>query len=282
MGLIYMRISPSGGKYIGQTIMAEEERWKDHVREALNPNSHNYNAILNNAIRKYGADNFQVLILENNIKDEDLDIKEIYWISEYKTYWKDGAHGYNMTRGGSGRKLLKIEKEDLINLWNQGLTTVEIAAYFNCDRAAIRDRLLSFGYTSKDLTQHRSQKAVISRYNNHYNKEEILSLWNQGLSATKIGQKLNKDRHAIVRFLQRQGIDAEIIQQRRVQYMTNSTIKPIIQYDKQGQYIKEWPSISEAARNLHLESTNITKVLHNSRKTTGGYIFKYKENIDDN
>ena len=34
MGLIYMRTSPSGGRYIGQTIFTEEKRWEDHVREA--------------------------------------------------------------------------------------------------------------------------------------------------------------------------------------------------------------------------------------------------------
>ena len=39
MGLIYMRISPSGGKYIGQTIQSEERRWQDHCKNAHNKNS---------------------------------------------------------------------------------------------------------------------------------------------------------------------------------------------------------------------------------------------------
>ena len=38
MGLIYMRISPSGGKYIGKSTKPEPYRWADHVREAYDIN----------------------------------------------------------------------------------------------------------------------------------------------------------------------------------------------------------------------------------------------------
>jgi group I intron endonuclease len=281
MGLIYMRISPSGGRYIGQTILSEIERWKEHVKEAFNPNSNNYNTILNQAIRKYGKNNFQVIILEDNIIEENLDAREIYWIDEYKTYWKDNAHGYNMTRGGDGHRLLKIDNDELINLWNQGLGTLEIAEYFHCERQAIRDRLLGLGYTSKDLIDRRQQKSVNMRDNNHYDKEEIIDLWNQGLSMTKIGECLKHDRHSISRILSKNGITQEEIAARQIINMTNTTKKSIIQYNKQGQYIKEWPSLSEAARQLHLHVGNITKVLRGERHTTGGFIFKYKEIYDD-
>ena len=203
--------------------------------------------------------------------------KQMMYYNYYQTYWEDGKHGYNMTRGGDGHRLLQIEDKDLIDLWEQGLGTIEIAAYFNCDRQAIRSRLLSLGYSSKDLIDRRQQKAVKSRYNNSYDKEEILTLWNQGLSATKIGQKLNYDRHSVMRILYQLGITEIEVKQRQVEYMVNSTKKPIIQYNKQEQYIKEWPSISDAAKALHLHTSNISKVLSKQRKTTGGYIFKYKE-----
>ena len=78
MGLIYMRISPCGGKYIGQTILKEEERWKEHVHEAYYLNGQSYNTCLNKAIRKYGPDNFLVQILEDEIPNELLNEKEQY------------------------------------------------------------------------------------------------------------------------------------------------------------------------------------------------------------
>lgn len=276
MGLIYMRVSPSGGRYIGQTIFSEEIRWKDHVKEAINPNSNNYNTILNKAIRKYGKDNFQAIILEDNIPKENLDVREIYWINYYKTYWKDNANGYNMTRGGSGHQLLQIENEDLIELWNKGYGTVEIAAYFNCERQAIKDRLLSLGYTSIDLYKRRSEQAVKTRYENHYNKEQIYSLWKDGKSITEISKQLIADRHSISRVLSQCGVTTSEKQERQTTPAVQANKRIILQYDKNNNFIQEWPSLSEAARTLHLQVSNISKVLSKERKTTGGYIFKYK------
>lgn len=34
MGLIYMRTSPSGGRYIGKTTGSEKHRWQNHISEA--------------------------------------------------------------------------------------------------------------------------------------------------------------------------------------------------------------------------------------------------------
>ena len=112
MGLIYMRISPSGGKYIGQTVLQEKERWHDHCLESSNENGKYYNTILNKAIRKYGKENFQVQILEDNIPNEELNEREIYWIDFYKTFYKENFHGYNMTRGEKGT--VKFSDKELL------------------------------------------------------------------------------------------------------------------------------------------------------------------------
>lgn len=47
-------------------------------------------------------------------------------------------------------------------------------------------------------------------------------------------------------------------------------------------FIAEYESLSEAARQLKLQPSSICKVIKGKRKTTGGYIFKYKENYDSN
>lgn len=60
MGLIYMRISPSGKYYIGRTINKEIDRWNEHIRHAMNNNSSDGCWLLNQAIRKYGGNNFTV------------------------------------------------------------------------------------------------------------------------------------------------------------------------------------------------------------------------------
>ena len=51
--------------------------------------------------------------------------------------------------------------------------------------------------------------------------------------------------------------------------------KKIIQYDIEGNFIKEWESIKEAQRKLKI--SNIYKCCNGSTKTCGGYVWKYKE-----
>lgn len=51
---------------------------------------------------------------------------------------------------------------------------------------------------------------------------------------------------------------------------------PIIQYDLDGNFIKEWKSQSQAAKTLKIYQGNIWKVLNNKRKIAGGFSWKYK------
>ena len=53
-------------------------------------------------------------------------------------------------------------------------------------------------------------------------------------------------------------------------------IKPILQYSIEGIFIKEYSSIKEAAISLEIHSTGIIYSAKGKRKTSGGYIWKYK------
>ena len=86
----------NGKKYIGQSKNIEE-RWKKHKRSAFNQSKKEYNKPLYRAIRKYGINNFKFEILEE-CKVEDLNDKEIYWISFYNV--ADSRYGYNLGKGG--------------------------------------------------------------------------------------------------------------------------------------------------------------------------------------
>jgi hypothetical protein len=59
----------------------------------------------------------------------------------------------------------------------------------------------------------------------------------------------------------------------------NKIGKPILQYDTQGNFIKEWNTIKEASRKLNIEETNISRCCKKEkyRKTAGGYIWRYKD-----
>jgi group I intron endonuclease len=83
----------NGDFYIGQSIKTKEERFQKHKYDA----SYGSKTYLHRAMRKYGFDNFIVEEIENEIPEDKLDEKEIFWI-------KNLNPKYNMTIGGEGAK----------------------------------------------------------------------------------------------------------------------------------------------------------------------------------
>ena len=53
--------------------------------------------------------------------------------------------------------------------------------------------------------------------------------------------------------------------------------KPIIQLDLEGNFIREFNSINEAARHLNIRNDGISACLRKKQNSSGGYIWKYKE-----
>lgn len=84
----------NGKWYIGQTVYGDnpERRWgKDGRRYDRNPK-------FANGIQKYGWDNFEHIILKENLTKEEAD----YWEKYYIEYYNAKENGYNLTEGGEG------------------------------------------------------------------------------------------------------------------------------------------------------------------------------------
>lgn len=82
----------SGKTYVGQTTRSLRRRWTEHVYDATRGvQVHFYNAI-----RKYGAESFEVTQLEECPDRETLDDREVFWIRHLNTL----EEGYNCKEGG--------------------------------------------------------------------------------------------------------------------------------------------------------------------------------------
>jgi len=55
-----------------------------------------------------------------------------------------------------------------------------------------------------------------------------------------------------------------------------TTSKPILQYSKEGNFIKEWINGRQASLKLNICYTHINKVLNNQGNTAGGFVWKFK------
>jgi hypothetical protein len=53
--------------------------------------------------------------------------------------------------------------------------------------------------------------------------------------------------------------------------------KKVIQYDLEGNYIKEWISASEASRQLNLKQTSISRCCTGKLNKTGNYVWRFAE-----
>lgn len=114
-GIIYMATSPSGKKYIGKVVNGNlKNRKKRHLLDAYMIDlSGNYkcNYKFANAIRKYGIDNFEWMVI-CKLPADILCNAEIYAIYMFDTY----NNGYNSTIGGdgwSGRRHSKKTKQKM-------------------------------------------------------------------------------------------------------------------------------------------------------------------------
>lgn len=108
-GLIYLVIcNKSRKQYVGLTRMTPEQRWRHHVRTALEGRS---KAPLAKAIRKWGVTAFSVNVLEEGLNQEELPERETYWIRKLNT---NKPKGFNARPGGQmgGGKGRSIEYEE--------------------------------------------------------------------------------------------------------------------------------------------------------------------------
>ena len=107
MGDIYLLESPNKKYYVGQAVeklcsgknWGYLSRWKAHIREATK--ELNYCRLLDNAIRKYGQENFKVTLLEKCNTLEILNEKEVFYIAKYNSL---SPNGYNLTTGGNNHQ----------------------------------------------------------------------------------------------------------------------------------------------------------------------------------
>ena len=76
--------------YIGQTIRPVEQRFNRHINDAINNKLDTHFA---RAIRKYGKEKFTIEIIDKAENQEQLNLKEQYWIRQYNSI----ENGYNET-----------------------------------------------------------------------------------------------------------------------------------------------------------------------------------------
>ena len=122
MSYIYKIINDINNKvYIGKTSRSIDKRWKEHLRDRKREKYKRRR--LYSEMNTYGVDHFHIEQIEET---ENLEEREIYWIGYFEGY----AQGYNVTKGGDGKKL--YDHEAIISRLKEHPYPCDIANEFGC------------------------------------------------------------------------------------------------------------------------------------------------------
>lgn len=286
----------NGKKYIGQSIDIET-RWAEHKRineRSLETIKQKYPLYL--AFKKYGLENFSFEVLEICSK-EKLDEREKYYIDYYNSYIdNENSMGYNLTRGGNGNQQVSQDQiQDMVQLWDKGLSTGEISTIVGRNKHVIikylkeysnsytieesdrRGRILAgiahrkiiycFDWSGKFVKEYASENEIVLEYGKDERKT-INSAIN-GRAATYKGNYYIKADENIKQIL--------------VQRMKKAKIRAIVQVDEDKKIIKYYHNITEAAKDIGQTSgTSIGSCCQGRTKTAYGKYWMYLYNYIDN
>lgn len=139
MAYIYKITNDINNKvYIGKTEQDIDKRFAEHCSDSKKERCKN--RPLYRAMNKYGVEHFCIELLEKTVNPEE---REIYWIQYYDSY----HHGYNVTRGGDGKKYLNYA--NVLEIYKKVQNISETAKICNISHDSVRTIVRSFGVVTK-------------------------------------------------------------------------------------------------------------------------------------
>jgi group I intron endonuclease len=212
---IYKITSPSGKIYIGQSTNIENrfEGYKK-LRCKSQPKLHN-------SLKKYGPENHKFEIIEECVENQLLE-RETHWKYHYNVLTTPSLCCRIDGKGGKDSEETRLKKSQA-HMGNQ----------YNLGRIQSEETRLKISSKIKDIK--RTEEQIQNMSKPRINKEKF-----------KISNKRKK-------------------------------IKPVLQYDLYGNFIKKWESISDAEKSLGVNNnTNISACCLGKQKTAWGFIWIFE------
>lgn len=269
MGVIYKITNKINNKiYIGQTRLAEPQRWQQHLWYANN-NPKGDCVLLCQAINKYGKENFSREVIEN-ISNDLLNEREAYWIKFFNS--TDKKIGYNIEIGGEGH--CKITDEEIITAFQQYGGVVEASRHINLSYNQISKRLQSLGYiTTREIPI--KQYTVEGKFVAIYPTAAEASR-QTGISASAITSSDVITAGGYIWLRDKIGVTIEAHLKKLK--LENKQLRGIEQYDFNGNFIKYFSSAAEASKELGVNVSSIKAASNGRQATAGGFLWRKRFN----
>jgi len=278
-GIIYCATNLINKKvYIGQTTKSLNYRKSTHIRGSRNkrPQCRKFHF----AIQKYGHENFEWTVIATCSSQEELNTKEIEFISIFKA--TEDEFGYNLAQGGRSGGRLSEETKRILSEKSRGEKSVWFGRK-HTEETKIKISLAQKGKTGKPHTEASKEKLRQRMMGNSISEEARAKISakktgfkhsqasKEKMSAERKKNYLNPEYQQKMKELAvNRGQDIEM----RKKIAEAKGAKPFAAY-KDGVLIKEFFSIHGAAKELGLSCAGIRKVLKQKSKACRGYVFAY-------
>lgn len=242
---------------------------KVYIGQDKNNRQHYFGSgnLIKRAIKKYGKDNFIKEILCVCDTMDDLNNMERFFINKYKSTERE--IGYNIAVGGTNGVMLNRKHTD---------ETKEKMRLSSLGRKKSKEHCINIGLSQKgriisnEEKRKRSENSPLKGI-----KKCPLSLEvKKKISNSKIGKFPSKETKEKMSE-SHMGIKNSFYGKKHSEEYLLKRKKPIIQLDKNSNFIKEWSSITDASNHLKIQISGISFVLSGKYKTSGGFKFKFKK-----
>lgn len=260
---VYRHVSPSGKVYIGITCRVPRYRWN-------NGNGYPHNAYFNNAIQRYGWDNFKHEILLEGLTKEQAELAEQLFIGYYHS--NEREFGYNIESGGNANGKHSAETKQKIGNGNRGKVV----------SAQTRARMSKAqkGHKVSQETREKLSKINTGKRHTEATKQKIAEKL-RGEKSYMYGTHLSDERKAYLSKINSGKNHPRYGQpcpEKTKKKISNAHKKPVVALNRDTMQIMfVCNSIQEAAVWVGCNSGNISMCCKGKRPTAGGYAWAYAD-----
>lgn len=254
----------NGKVYIGMTSMALNKRWE---------NGRGYRScrLFNRAIEKYGWDNFDHLILFDELTFEEACYVEAVLISKYEA--TDKRKGYNIASGGNSFKHSDETKQILRDLHIGKPMPDEVKQKIRLSNSG--ENAYWYGKTRSSETRKKISRSKTGQTVPSEIREKI----SDSLKADGCywyGKHLSEEHKAKISEKNSGKVMSDDAKSKISKAMLKRGGKAIDQFSLDGQFLRSWKSISQAAKSVNGDYSHLAKCCKKN-KPVYGYIWRYSE-----
>lgn len=249
--------------YIGQTKLTLRERLLRHISDARASFECRRREFcyFHRKIMFYGPEHFHIELIET-VPQEEVNEREQYWIEFYDTY----KNGYNSTLGGQNQ--ISQQQKQVNQKWEIRPQNPKISAPGAKNNQAAAKSVICYNDLGEQVETFSSIKKAADKYQVGIQTiSRALRLGGDTLSA-HFRWRYEKENIATLEPLR--------TKPNRSLNKIPDTQKPIIQYTKDKNFIREWTNAYEAGHALNINSRCIIYTCNNKQKSAGGHFWQFK------